>query len=124
MSKWTYRGHEKSVGTPAPILKRLQGWLAVTDPAGKFLGILPSPAHHKASPDSIHEDGRALDWHPSDDAAGWKLAHTLADFPAGADVQLILWKDYQWGGRGGPVWKYTGRTDHNDHLHIETRGWA
>ena len=121
---WTYRGHERTTGRAAPILLRLKGWLADHDSHGRFLGILPSKAHHRANPNSIHEDGRAMDWGPSSDEMGWDIAHTLADFPDGAQVQLILWKDYQWGGKDGPYWKYTGRKDHDDHLHIETRGWA
>lgn len=124
MARWTYRGHEKTVRSPAPILMRLRGWIAHEDPGGRFLGILPSAAHHAANPTSIHEDGRALDWGPSSDEEGWRIAHTIASYPAGADVQLILWKDFQWGGRNGPGWTHTGRTDHDDHLHIETRGWA
>lgn len=121
---WVYRGHERSVKSAAPVLSRLLGWLRAEDLHGQFLGVLPSPAHHRANPTSLHEDGRALDWRPSSDATGWRLAHTMTAYPDGGDIQLVLWKDYQWGGRHGPVWVWTGRHDHDTHLHIETRGWA
>jgi hypothetical protein len=124
MTYWSYLGYDGEQDRPAPIMVRLLGGIRSQDPDGQFLGFLPSKRHRKKSPWSIHNCGRALDWHPSSDSAGWVLAHTLAEYPDGAQLQLILWKDYQWGGRDGPGWRYTGRKDHNTHLHIETRGWS
>lgn len=122
--EWTYRGYTGESSRVAPIITRLRGWLKAQDPHGVDLGALPSAQHRKQNPRSVHNTGRALDWGPSSDAEGWRLAHVLAAYPDGAQVQLIIWKDYQWGGRNGPEWHHTGRTDHDTHLHIESRGWS
>lgn len=124
MGIWSYRPKDREAASPAPIVLRLRHWVLATFPGTVDLGAMPSAEHRRRNPASVHNAGRAWDVAPADDAQGWKIAHVLADYPDGADLQLILWKDYQWGGRAGPGWTWTGRTDHDTHLHLETRGWA
>lgn len=122
--KWTYigwRGSKFITHNAHPKASSLKRWIGATFRLARPTEVMPSAAHDKQNPTSVHREGRALDVYPVDDAEGWKIAHTIADYPDGGDVDLILWKDYQWGGVRGPGWRYTGRTDHDTHLHIETR---
>lgn len=121
--KWTYRGYDGEKSRPAPIILRVNNWLKVADHGGRDLGRLPSAAHRKANPRSVHNSGRATDWGPSSVEEGNRLMDTLAAYPDGGAIQLVIYRQRQWGGSGGPVFKTTTRHDHDDHLHIETRGW-
>jgi len=116
-----FRGAKFVRKTPTQKALALKGWVGANFAMAHPVEIMPSPAHDKQNPRSVHREGRALDVFPRDDAEGWRLAHTIAQYPAGGDVDLILWKDYQWGGAHGAVWTYTGRKDHDTHLHIEVR---
>jgi len=118
---WTYRGHELVRRTPTPAILRVGEWARTTYGLVHPVEYMPSPQHDAQNPRSIHRDGRAADIYPRSDAQGWEIAHTLGLWPDPGGIQLVLWKDYQWGGRRGPGWSYTGRTDHNTHLHVETR---
>lgn len=119
---WSYNRCYGPGSGPHPTAEALARWMADADPGGRSGGIFNPRKVRGSSSWSVHACGRALDWFPRDDAMGWRLAYIITDYPDGAGVQMVLWKDYQWGGRHGPRWTYTGRRDHDDHLHIEIRG--
>lgn len=116
-----FRGTRYVRKAPTEKALALKRWVEATFSVKRPTWIMPSAAHDKQNPRSVHREGRALDIRPTSDAEGWRIAHTIADYPGPGDVQLILWKDFQWGGAHGPVWIHTGRTDHDDHLHVEVR---
>lgn len=123
---WRYigfRGTKYVRKTPTRKATMLAGWCRANYRLRSRapVEIMPSAAHDKRSPRSVHREGRALDIYPADDAEGWRLAHTLAAYPDGGDIDGIIWKDYAWGFGVGPFWHYTGRRDHDTHLHVEVR---
>lgn len=123
---WVYRGYDKdSHGRTAPRLEACLRYIQTLDPAGASLGTYAHRAVRGGSTPSVHQAGRALDWHPSSVPLGWHLWDILTHYPEGGDIQLVIWQRRQWGGRGGPTIKaYTGADPHTSHLHIETRSWA
>lgn len=132
MGAWTYRGYPAKVAsarhdakTTAPVIVRLRGWLGSVDPHGFSLGTLALRPVRGGTAPSVHRTGRVIDWQPSSPARGDELFAILTEYPDGADVQLVIWRDLQWGGRAGPgVRKYTGSAGYHTHLHVESRSWA
>lgn len=121
---WLYvgwRGTRAIRSTPTGKAESLRRWINANFRLARATEIMPSREHDRRNPESVHREGRGIDAYPADDAEGWRLAHTIADTPGPGDVDLILWKDYQWGGHNGPRWTHTGRRDHDTHLHIEVR---
>lgn len=121
---WVYRGFTGVQQRPAPRAQAIVRWLRFVDPGGRLSGIMPSAAHNRRSPRSVHRCGRAVDWIPSSVEKGNALMEIMAAYPDGGEIQLIIYRQREWGGRDGPVWTKTTRHDHDGHLHIETRAWA
>ena len=101
-------------------LRALVNWLRQYDVSGINLGTQPSAEHRRRSPRSVHNSGRAVDWRPGDPHfATWLLEH-LDRNRAVTDVQLVLYRDWQFGGRAGPGLRRVRFDEaHIDHMHIE-----
>lgn len=119
---WTYEPCKTPATSSSPwcaaALELLRSW----DPEGRSLGCFARrPIRGSTAGWSVHACGRAVDWRPSTREAGWRLWFRLIDAGA-ADLQLVLWDGFQWGGRVGPiVRRIVGADPHADHLHIESR---
>lgn len=120
---WTYAPCSSPTSGPTEWCRAATSWLTTHDPAGRSLGCFARRTVRGGSSSwSLHACGRAVDWRPSNREAGWRLWFRMVD-SGSADLQLILWDGYQWGGRKGPVVQPipSGADQHRDHLHIESR---
>jgi hypothetical protein len=85
-------------------------------------GLLPSAAHIKASPNSDHNTGLAVDL-THDPKKGIDCEEIFEKFKEDARVEYLIFKGKIWskarakeGNR-----KYTGSNQHNSHLHISIK---
>jgi hypothetical protein len=85
-------------------------------------GLLPSQAHMKASPNSDHNTGLAVDL-THDPKKGIDCAEIFEKLKEDARVEYLIFKGKIWskvrakeGNR-----KYTGSNQHNKHLHISIK---
>lgn len=121
-SDWLYVPCSTPSTGPSRWCRQAAAVLGILDPGGRSLGC-----YNRRSVDgdphtwSVHACGRALDWHPASRDRGYAIAEFVVAH-AEPDVQLVIWRGQQWGGRRGPGWRrYTGANQHIDHIHIESR---
>ena len=82
-------------------------------------GLLPSAAHLKASPDSDHNTGLAVDL-THDPANNIDCAEIYEELKKDKRVKYLIFKGQIWiPGRGDKP--YTGSNPHNKHLHISIK---
>ncbi len=82
-------------------------------------GLLPSAAHLKASPDSDHNTGFAVDL-THDPANNIDCADIYEELKKDKRVKYLIFKGQIWiPGRGDKP--YTGSNPHNKHLHISIK---
>lgn len=79
-------------------------------------GLLPSKAHIKASPNSDHNTGLAVDL-THDPKAGIDCAEIFEKLKEDKRVKYLIFKGKIWSKDKGTR-KYTGTNPHNKHLHI------
>ena len=86
-------------------------------------GLLPSAAHRKASPDSDHNTGLAVDL-TDDPKNGIDCADIFEKLKEDKRVKYLIFKGKIWSKnkakQGNRI--YTGINKHNKHLHISING--
>lgn len=106
---------------PTPWCAQAKRALRQLDPAYRDLGCFNPRKIAGSTRWSVHACGRAVDGVASTDAA---LLAIRAACEHSLDVQLVLIRGWQWGGRAGPGWR---RNDHDTRgygprqFHIESR---
>ena len=82
-------------------------------------GLLPSAAHLKASPNSDHNTGLAVDLtHDPDN--GINCHEVYAHFKSDKRVKYLIFKGRIWSAEKGDR-EYTGSNKHNKHIHISIK---
>jgi hypothetical protein len=82
-------------------------------------GLLPSPAHLKANPNSDHNTGLAADL-THDPAHGIDCAEIFLRLQTDARVEYLIFNGRIWSDEGGSR-PYTGANKHTKHLHISIK---
>jgi len=82
-------------------------------------GLLPSAAHLKASPDSDHNTGLAVDL-THDPAFGISGDDVFFELQKDPRVDYLIFKGRIWSVSNG-LRKYTGSNPHNKHVHISIK---
>lgn len=82
-------------------------------------GLLPSAAHIKASPNSDHNTGFAVDL-TDDPKAGIKCSEIYEKLKEDKRVKYLIFKGKIWSLDRGEK-PYTGSNPHNKHLHISIK---
>jgi len=118
---WTYLSCSSPGVGPSAQASLVAQHLHNADGSGRSLGIYSRRRIAGSTSWSVHACGRAIDWAPTSREVGDALFAWLIWAREELDIQLILWRQLQFGGRSGPIIVPTHRQDHNDHLHIEVR---
>lgn len=82
-------------------------------------GLLPSVAHQKASPNSDHNTGYAVDL-THDPLNGIDCFLIFEELKKDLRVKYLIFTGKIWSAKNGEA-RYTGANQHNKHLHISIK---